>query len=76
MRAVEVGRMGDYYDFELRDIDGKEVAGFVYQNAQTEYKEVFVELSFSQMELAAAWRNREIDMIQEKERLIKGFLGK
>ena len=67
--------MGDCYDFEIRDIDGKEVAGFVYQNLQTEYKEVFVELSFSQMELAVAWHSKERDLMQEKQRLIKGFLG-
>tara|TARA_R110002020_G_C15924017_1_gene743153 strand:- start:72 stop:278 length:207 start_codon:yes stop_codon:yes gene_type:complete len=67
--------MGDYYDFEIREIDGKEVAGFVYQNLQTEFKEVFVELSFNQMELAVNWHNRERDLMKEKQRLVKGFLG-
>lgn len=67
--------MGDYYDFEIRDIDGKEVAGFVYQNSQSNYKEIFIELSFNQMELAVAWHNKEKDLMRQKERLIKGFLG-
>tara|TARA_R110002020_G_scaffold472219_1_gene699988 strand:+ start:493 stop:699 length:207 start_codon:yes stop_codon:yes gene_type:complete len=67
--------MGDYYDFEIREIDGKEVAGFVYQNCSTGFKGVFVDLSFNQMELAVAWHNKERDLMQEKQRLIKGFLG-
>lgn len=67
--------MGDYYDFEIREIDGKDVAGFCYQNKSTNYKEVFVELSFNQMELAVSWHDKERDLMQEKQRLIKGFLG-
>ena len=40
--------MGDYYDFDIRLIDGEEVSGFCYSNANTGWSEVFVQFDEGQ----------------------------
>lgn len=67
--------MGDYYDFEIQVIDGKESPVFCYQNKNTNYQEVVVELSSAQYELARAWHKKHDELTKEKDLLIKGFLG-
>lgn len=67
--------MGDYYDFEIQVIDGKEVPVFVYKNKNTNYEEIVVQLSDSQYELAKKWHKRMDQLSKEKNELIKGFLG-
>lgn len=68
-------KMGDYYDFEIREIDGKDIAGFCYQNKSTNYKEVFVELSDAQLRMATEWHKKQDDISKEKDEMIKAFLG-
>ena len=67
--------MGDYYDFEIREMDGKDIIGFVYQNKSTNYQEVFVELSDSQCRMAILWHRKNDDVMKEKDEMIKAFLG-
>lgn len=67
--------MGDYYDFEIQVIDGRERPVFCYQNKGTKYQEVIVELSSAQYELAREWHKKHDELIKEKDLLIKGFLG-
>tara|TARA_R110002020_G_scaffold247219_2_gene461149 strand:+ start:263 stop:469 length:207 start_codon:yes stop_codon:yes gene_type:complete len=67
--------MGDYYDFEIREIDGKDRTGFCYQNKSTNYKEVFVELSDAQCRMAIRWHKKQDDILKEKDEMIKAFLG-
>ena len=67
--------MGDWYDFEIRDIDGKEVAGFSYQNKATGWKEVFIEMSPNQLLMAQDHMNKTRDLERSKNTLIKSFLG-
>ena len=67
--------MGDYYDFEIQVINGVEKMGFCYQNKDTNYREVFVELSKSQAEIAVKWHKKQDDISKEKDDMIKSFLG-
>ena len=67
--------MGDYYDIEIRLIDGKEKQVFVYSNKNTNYNEVVVEMSESQYEMASEWQKKLDKLIIEKDLMIKSFLG-
>ena len=67
--------MGDWYDFEVRDVDGEEVAGFSYQSKSTEWQEVFVELSPNQLLMAQEYMNKIKVLERSKDILIKSFLG-
>lgn len=67
--------MGDYYDFEVQVIDGKEVPVFCYQNKDTGYNEVVVQLSKAQYEMAKEWHRKHDAILKEKDLMIKGFLG-
>ena len=67
--------MGDYYDFEIREIDGKDCIGFCYQNKSTNYEEVFVELSDSQCRMAIKWQKQHNEIWKAKDEMIKSFLG-
>lgn len=67
--------MGDYYDFEIQIIDGKETPVFCYQNKNTNYNEVIVQLSESQYEIAKEWHKKHDEILKEKDLIIKGFLG-
>lgn len=67
--------MGDWYDFEIRLIDGIEKRVFCYSNKNTNYSEVVVELSESQLLLARDWHKKIEELELEKNNLIKSFLG-
>lgn len=67
--------MGDYYDFEIQTIDGKDVPVFCYQSKDTGYQEVIVQLSPAQHELAVIWHKKHDKLIKEKDLMIKSFLG-
>ena len=67
--------MGDYYDFEIREIDGKKSNWLCYQNKSTGYKEIFVELSDAQCRMAIRWHKKQDDILKEKDEMIKAFLG-
>jgi hypothetical protein len=67
--------MGDYYDFEIQIIDGKDTMVFCYQNKGTGYEEVIVQMSEQQCNLAIGWHKKHSDIIKEKDVLIKSFLG-
>lgn len=66
--------MGDWYDFEIKIIDGVEVSGFCYQNADTGWQEVFVEMTAEQCEKANQIQ-QEYDAIRQKQRnLIQSWI--
>lgn len=67
--------MGDYYEFEIQVVDNVERFGFCYQNKNTNYNEIFVELTESQRKMAINWQRKHNDLIKEKDEMIKAFLG-
>ncbi len=67
--------MGDWYEFEIQVIDGKEVPVFCYSNKNSRYTEVIVQLSEHQITLAREWQKKMNALREDKDNLIKGFLG-
>jgi len=67
--------MGEWYEFEIQLIDGVEKPVFCYANSNTGFNEVIVELSKSQVEVAREWQKRHNALLDEKNNIIKGFLG-
>ena len=66
--------MGDWYGFEIRVIDGREVSGFSYQNENTGWNEVFVEMTDDQKAYANEWELRVAKLTKEMESEIKGWI--
>lgn len=67
--------MGDWYEFEIRVIDGKEVSGFCYQNEATGWQEVFVEFTESQKRWAEEWTHNVNEMMEAQKEAIKSWLS-
>ena len=67
--------MGDYYEFNIQIIDGKDTPVFCYQNKNTNYEEVIVQLSSAQYEIASDWEKKHTNLLKERDVLIKSFLG-
>ena len=66
--------MGDYYAFDCRIIDGKEVYGFYMQTEATGYNGVFVQFTDEQKKQADEWNAKMEALMQEQESLIKGWI--
>ena len=67
--------MGDFYDFDIRIIDGKEVSGFCYQNESTGWKEVFTEFTESQKRWAGEWVVKSNEIADEQAKAIKSWIS-
>lgn len=68
--------MGDWYDFDVRLIDGKEISGFCYQNADTGWQEVFVEMTSQQCNEASQIQKEYEELRKKQYKIIKGWIGK
>ena len=66
--------MGDYYDFEIKVIDGVEVSGFCYSNKNTGWNEVFVEMTEQQCAVANQIQEKYEAVRQEQQDIIKAWL--
>lgn len=67
--------MGDWYDFEIKIIDGKEISGFEYSNPDTGWNPVFVEMTEEQCEAANKWSDKVNALYDEKNALIKSWIN-
>ena len=67
--------MGDWYDFDIRVVDGKEVSGFCYSNNKTGYQEIFVEFTKKQKKLANKWLDKSDKLMDKKGDMIRAWLG-
>lgn len=68
--------MGDWYEFEIKIIDGVQVSGFCYQNKETEYQEVFIPFTQSQKQWANEWQHNLNELMEEQKAAIKHWLTK
>jgi len=66
--------MGDYYDFGFQEVDGYIKAGFIYQNKQTGWKEVFVEFTSEQIDLVNEWQDKSNAIDSERNEMIKSWI--
>ena len=66
--------MGEWYDFEIRVIDGREVSGFVYSNERTEWNEVFVEMTDEQKSYANDHHARSVALHDEMKSTVKSWI--
>lgn len=66
--------MGEWYDFEIRIIDGREVHGFEYSNPATGWNPVFVEMTEEQFNDANEWSNKVRSLREEKDSMIKSWI--
>lgn len=67
-------KMGDWYEFEIRVINGVEVSGFCYQNKDTCYQEVFVEFTESQKQWANEWQRKMNELMANQNAEIKSWI--
>lgn len=68
--------MGEWYDFEIRVIDGREVSGFVYSNERTGWSEVFVEMTDDQKAYANDYHRRSVELNNEMQSAVKSWVKK
>lgn len=66
--------MGEWYDFEIRFIDGREVSGFSYADEDTGWNDIFVEMTEDQCNLANKWQQRATELHDIKMDMIKGWI--
>jgi len=66
--------MGDYYEFDIRMIDGKEVSGFCYQSEATGWNEIFVQFTDEQAEQANKHEVKVQALNLLRELLIKSWI--
>lgn len=66
--------MGEWYDFEIRVIDGREVSGFVYSNERTGWGEVFVEMTDDQKAYANDYQRRSVELNSEMQSAVKSWV--
>ena len=66
--------MGDWYCFDVKDIDGEIVYGFSYQNEKTGWNEVFVQFDEEQLRVAGELKDKIANLKSEVESTIKGWL--
>ena len=67
--------MGDYYEFDCKIIDGKEVYGFVFSNSSTGWNEIFVEFTEEQAEQANEWQDKVHQLDLEREEMIASWIA-
>lgn len=66
--------MGEYYCFDIKEIDGEIVCGFSYQSEKTGWKEVFVQFNEEQLKVAEKLKEKMDNLEAEVESTIKGWL--
>lgn len=66
--------MGEWYDFEIRVIDGREVSGFVYSNENTGWSEIFVEMTDDQKTYANDHHRRSVELNDEMKNTVKSWI--
>lgn len=66
--------MGEWYDFEIRVIDGRDVYGFVYSNERTGWGEVFVEMTDDQKAYANDYQRRSVELNSEMQIAVKSWV--
>lgn len=65
--------MGEWYDFEIRVVDGREVSGFVYSNERAGWGEVFVEMTDEQKAYANDYHKRSVELSGEMKNTVKSW---
>lgn len=66
--------MGDWYDFDIRIINGKEVSGFCYCNESTGWQEVFIPMTKEQIAYANQYVKECQILNEKKDKTIKNWL--
>lgn len=66
--------MGEWYDFEIRIIDGREVSGFAYSNERTGWNEVFVEMTSEQKSYATNYHYKCVALQDEMKSTVKNWI--
>jgi hypothetical protein len=66
--------MGDWYGFDFVKIGDDWKAGVVFQDESSNYSERQMQLTEEQKLLANAWLNKQEALIEEQEKMIKGFI--
>jgi hypothetical protein len=67
--------MGDWYEFDFIEVDGKWVAGAMFQNRDSNYNGRQMQLTDEQKLLVGAWAEKQEVLRNEKEELIKSFIA-
>ena len=67
--------MGEWYEFEIKIVDGREVFGFCYQNENTGWKEIFVEMTADQREVANQLLDEYEAIRQRQRKIIRGWIN-
>lgn len=68
-------KMGDYYEFEIKIIDGLECEGFIYQNENTGWNEIFVQFTGEQEDQANNMMEKFDSLRLQQTALIKSWIS-
>ena len=66
--------MGDWYGFDFVKIGDEWEAGVVFQDESSNYSERQMQLTKEQKLLANAWLKKQKALMEEQEKMIKGFI--